>query len=49
MSKIDKKHTKGKDQPKGAGKRTPFRARAPFSREARLAQAMDGGAGYEHW
>ena len=45
MSKTDKRHTKCKDQPKGAGMRTPFRARAPFSREARFAQAMDGESG----
>ena len=45
VSKTDKKHTKGKDQPKGAGKRTSFRTRAPFNREARIAQAMDNEAG----
>ena len=36
---------KGKDQPKGAGKRTSFRTRAPFNREARIAQAMNDEAG----
>ena len=45
VSKTDKKHTKGKDQPKGAGKRTSFRTRAPFSREARIAQAKDDEVG----
>ena len=45
MSKTDKKHTKGKDQPKGAGKRTSFRTRAPFNREARIAQAINDEAG----
>ena len=35
---------KGKDHPKGAGKRVSFRSRVPFSREARLAQAMDDEA-----
>ena len=44
VSKTDK-HTKGKDQSKGAGKRTSFRTRAPFSREPRIAQAMDDEAG----
>ena len=44
VSKTDKKHTKGKDHPKGAGKRTSFRTRVPFNREARLAQAMDDEA-----
>ena len=39
VSKTDKKHTKGKDQPKGPGKRTSFRTRAPLNREARIAQA----------
>ena len=34
VSKTDKKHMKGKDQPKGAGKHTSFRTRAPFNREA---------------
>ena len=41
VSKTDKKHMNGKDQPKGAGKRTSFRTRAPFNREARIAQAMN--------
>ena len=36
---------KGKDQPKGAGKRTSFRTRPPFNREARIAQAIDDEAG----
>ena len=45
VSKIDKKHMKGKDQPKGAGKHTSFRTRAPFNREARIAQAMNDEAG----
>ena len=45
VSKTDKKHTKGKDQPNGAGKRTSFRTRAPFNREARTAQAMNDEAG----
>ena len=45
MSKTDKKHTNGKDQPMGAGKRTSFRTRAPFSREARIVQATDDEAG----
>ena len=44
VSKTDKKHTKGKDQPKGAGKHTSFRTRAPFNREARIAQAMNDEA-----
>ena len=45
VSKTDKKHMKGKDQPKGAGKHTSFRTRAPFNREARIAQAMNDEAG----
>ena len=45
VSKTDNKHTKGKDQPKGAGIRTYFRTRAPFNREARIVQAMDDDAG----
>ena len=40
-----KKHMKGKDQPKGAGKHTSFRTRAPFNREARIAQAMNDEGG----
>ena len=36
---------KGKDQPKGAGNQTSFRTRAPFNREARIAQAMNDEAG----
>ena len=36
---------KGKDHPKGAGKHTSFRTRAPFNREARIAQAMSDEAG----
>ena len=44
MPKTDKRHMKGKDQPKGAGKRTSFRTRAPFNREARIAQAKDDEA-----
>ena len=43
--KTDKRHMKGKDQPKGAGKHTSFRTRAPFNREARIAQAMNDEAG----
>ena len=45
VSKTNKEHTKGKDQPKGAGKRTSFRTRTPFNREARIAQAMNDEAG----
>ena len=45
VSKTDKRHMKGKDQPKGAGKHTSFRTRAPFNREARIAQAMNDEAG----
>ena len=45
VSKMDKKHTKGKDQPRGAGKRASFRTRAPLNREARIAQATDDEAG----
>ena len=36
---------KGNDQPKGAGKHTFSRTRAPFNREARIAQAMNDEAG----
>ena len=45
MSKSDKKHLKRKDQQKGTGKRTSFRTRAPFNREARIAQSMYDEAG----
>ena len=45
VSKTDKKHMKGNDQPKGAGKHTSFRTRAPFNREARIAKAMNDEAG----
>ena len=45
VSKTDKKHMKGKDQRKGAGKRTSFRTRARYIREARTAQAMNDEAG----
>ena len=37
VSKTDKKHMKCKDHPKDAGKRTSFRTRVPFNREARFA------------
>ena len=45
VSKTDERHMKGKDQPKGAGKHTSFRMRAPFNREARIAQAINNEAG----